>query len=387
MKQLAELHRSEYEQTPAIVVRVPGVYTLLGEFADFCMGHTLCGASSSMLQVAISARSDQSARLFIAPLKDRKRFSLQTLKYRREDRWANFVKGVVSVLSNRGFSVTGFNMTFSGDLLEQEGAMVSSALTLGSAIAIRTLFHPQLTLEDCAAIGYSALFSFASVPCRLVIFLAMIYVTPRHLLLFDVNQLSSERIAYDSTQKEALFLIVESHISPHALQEELASRKNESKAAFEKLKKNFPNRIIRELGDQEIKEVPSRLLSEEEKRICLYVLSESRQAKEAARLLAQKEMVLYGKTLSKVQSGLRDALEVTCPEIDWLSKRALEINGSLGAVMITTGFSGSLLVLLAPDAIDVYTARIEEYEHIFGFRPSWRQYVPSGPLTIEIENS
>ena len=136
MKQIAELHELEHEDKPRTVVTVPGIVTFLGEFADYCKGFTLCGAASSSLHVAISSRSDQSVRLFLAPMKDRKRFNLQNVKYRREDRWANIIKGVVSVLNGRGFPSGGFNITFSGSLLSREGTMVNSAIALGATIAI-----------------------------------------------------------------------------------------------------------------------------------------------------------------------------------------------------------------------------------------------------------
>lgn len=382
MKQIAELHQIEHEDTPKAVVTVPGIYTFLGEFADYCKGFTLCGAAPSSLEVAVSPRSDQSVRLYMAPMKDRKRFSLQNIKYRREDRWANYIKGVISILNSRGFSGGGFNMTFNGDLLSKEGPMVNAAITLGVSIALRSIYHTELKVEDCAAIGYSALSSFAGESCRLIMFLAMLQAKPDSLLLYDVHHLTFERIPYDSLDESILSMIVESRISPHALREELIIRRNESKIAFDKLKTAFPSGLMRDVSDQEIKEHVG-ILSEEEKRICLFVLSESRLAKEGARLLAQKDMVMYGKVLSRVQAGLRDVFEVTCPEIDWLTKRAMEIGGCLGATMITTGSSGTILVLLSHDSVTQYTARMEEYEHIFGFRPTWKPYVPAGSLKID----
>lgn len=382
MKQITELHQLEHEEEPQAVVTVPGIYTFMGEFADSCKGFTLCGAAPSFLEVAVSPRSDQSVRLLLAPMKDRKRFSLQNIKYRREDRWANYVKGVVSILNSRGFTGGGFNMTFSGDLLLKEGPMVNSAMALGVAIALRTIYHPSLKVEDCAAIGYSALSSFAGETCRLVLFLAMMQVKPDSLLLYDVHHLSFERIPFDSSDEAISTMIVESKISPHALREELAIRRRESKIAFEHLKAAFPSGLLRDIPEQDIKEHVG-ILTEEEKRICLYVLSESRLAREGARLLAQKDMVMYGKVLSRVQAGLRDVFEVTCPEIDWLTKRAMEITGCLGATMITTGSSGTILVLLYRESIDQYAARMEEYEHIFGFKPTWKPYLPADSLKID----
>ncbi|MDD2296707.1 MAG: galactokinase family protein [Sphaerochaetaceae bacterium] len=386
MKQIAELHQLEHEEKPKVVVTVPGVYTFLGEFADYCKGYTLCGAAPLALEVAISPRTDQSVRLFMAPMKDRKRFNLQNIKFRREDRWANFIKGVVSVLNGRGFTTGAFNVTLAGDLLSKDGAMVNSAIALGVTLAIRGQYHHDLTLEDCAAIAYSALSTFANEDCRLVMFLAMLQVRHDSLLLYDVHHLTFERIPYEVSANSHVALIVESRISPHALREELAIRRRESKLAFDHLRAIFPSGLIRDISEQDIKETVGTL-SEEEKRICLYVLSESKLAKEGARLLAQKDMVLYGKILSRVQAGLRDVFEVTCPEIDWLTKRAIELNGCLGATMITTGSSGTILVLLSRESIALYITRMEEYEHIFGFRPTWKPYVPVGSLKIHSYNN
>lgn len=382
MKEIIVEHNSEFEASVEVLVTVPGIYTFIGEFADYCKGYTLLGASRATLEVAISRRPDQSVRLFMAPQKDRKRFTLQNVKYRKEDRWANYVKGVVSILNNRNYTTTGFNITLNGDLLMQEGSIVNSALTLGVTLALKTLFFPELTKEECATIAYSALSSFAQENCRLLLFLAMLQTDNKSLLLYDLANLSFERIEYDLHDKENSFIIVESQISPQALREELALKREESKAAFESLRRVFPTGMLRDISSQEIKESGS-LLTEEEKRACLYVLSESRLAKEAGRLLAQKDMVMYGKTLSRVQAGLRDVFEVTCPEIDWLTKRANEINGSLGATMITTGSSGTILVMINYKSIEHYAARMEAYEHIFGFKPTWQRYVPAAKLKID----
>ncbi len=381
MKQITELHQFEYEEKAKLVVTVPGVYTFVGEFADYCKGFTLCGPAPVALEVAISPRTDQSARLFMAPMKDRKRFNMQNIKFRREDRWANYVKGIISVLNGRGFATSAFNLTLTGDLLSKDGPMVNSAIALGVTLALRELYQYDLKIEDCAAIAYSALSTFANEDCRLVMFLAMLQVRSDSLLLYDVQHLTFERIPYENLTNSIVALIVESRISPHALREELAIRRKESKVAFEHLREAFPSGLIRDISEQDIKESIG-VLSEEEKRICLYVLAESKLAKEGARLLAQKDMVMYGKVLSRVQAGLRDVFEVTCPEIDWLTKRATELSGCLGATMITTGSSGTILVLLSRESIALYINRMEEYEHIFGFKPTWRTYYPVGSLKI-----
>ncbi len=381
MKDITELHQSEFDEQPQVVASVPGVHTLLGEFTDYCKGFSLCGTSSSTLEIAASLRPDQSARLFSSQGNDRKRFNIQNLKYRREDRWGNYAKGVMALFANKGVSVAGVNISLSGSLLKNDGPVVSSAMCLGCAIVLNELFKASMTIDELAAIAYMAQTSFCAETGRYVMFLAMVHARPGALMLFNIQSLSWEYIPFPPVTAAVSSIIVESKVSPYALKEELATRRRESKLAFEKLRIQFPSGLLRDISDQDIKD-PTVPLTEQEKRTCMYVIGESRLAREGARLLAQNDMVMYGKVLNKVQAGLRDSFEVTCPEIDWLTKRAIETPGCLGATMITTGSSGTVMVLIPQETVGAYTARMEEYEHIFGFRPKWSAYQPQGAAKI-----
>ncbi len=142
------------------------------------------------------------------------------------------------------------------------------------------------------------------------------------------------------------------------------------------------SRIIRDVGEDEVKEIHGGI-TEDDKRLISYVLSESRITKEAVALLEQKEMVLYGRMLTRIQLGLRDVFEISCPEIDWLTKRSGETLKSYGSAMIGGGASGTIIILIDKEAISTYTSRMEEYEHIFGFKPVIKEFIPSGELKIE----
>jgi galactokinase len=74
--------------------------------------------------------------------------------------------------------------------------------------------------------------------------------------------------------------------------------------------------------------------------------------------------------MNRSHESLRDNFEVSCPEIDWLVKRAQEIDGVYGSKITGTGFGGCTLTLLKKSAFDQYKERLEEYERIFGFKAS-----------------
>jgi galactokinase len=77
--------------------------------------------------------------------------------------------------------------------------------------------------------------------------------------------------------------------------------------------------------------------------------------------------------MNRSHEGLRDLYEVSCPEVDWLVKRALEIDGTLCSRMTGKGFGGCTITFIKRGAIEEYKKRLEEYERIFGFRPAIRE--------------
>ncbi|KKK92691.1 hypothetical protein LCGC14_2700380, partial [marine sediment metagenome] len=81
-----------------------------------------------------------------------------------------------------------------------------------------------------------------------------------------------------------------------------------------------------------------------------------------------------------------DLYEVSCPELDWLVKRAWEINGVYGSRMTGAGFGGCTVTLIEEKAIPVYVAAIEQYEHIFSFKPETFVCEPSRGAEIVYEN-
>lgn len=363
---------------PKVLIRVPGVYTLLGIFSDYCKGHCITGTGEQALQIAVSIRDDQMVRLYNATLNDRKRFSLGNIKFRKEDRWGNFIKGVIAELVSDGVVLPGLNVTVGGELLHCDNITVSGALALGTVMALDELMSLSLDQAAMLRISYLANTSFNNETCRIADLLTMLNGKEGKLMLFDLQHVSYSYFDYPFHEKNSpLGIIVESRIPPHAMREEMMHRRLATKDAFARLRQQCPSGPIRDFPENELKErtVP---LDEDSRHICSYVLAESRLATEGSVQLAQKDAVLYGKTISRMQAGLRDLMEITCPEVDWLTKRASEIPGCLGAGLVSNGLSGTIMILLDETVLPVYLDRLEEYEHIFGFHPRWMIYQPQG---------
>ncbi|HZJ87747.1 MAG TPA: galactokinase [Sphaerochaeta sp.] len=377
MDTIVRQHTEEFEAPPAVIVTVPGICTLLGGYADACRGWSLVATDEATLSVAISLRDDQMVRLYNATLNDRKRFNLSNVKFRKEDRWGNFPKGVIGVMVSEATTLAGMNITVSGELLYADNQMISTASALATTLAIDALFAQELSLTSTVRITYQANTVFNSERCRVSDLLAMINGAREQLLYFDLQHMTFQQLPlpFGSVDGDIQAIIIDSKISPAAMREEIEYKREEIDEAFAALSAQKGGAFLRDFSESDMSDRSLRL-DEDQRQICSYILGETRMIRDAAKLFSERGASQLGKMLTNVQHGLRDRLEVTCPEVDWLTKRAGETPGVYGAVQVDNGFAGNILVLLSKDALSSYIERLEEYEHIFGFRPRW--YLLSG---------
>jgi galactokinase len=99
------------------------------------------------------------------------------------------------------------------------------------------------------------------------------------------------------------------------------------------------------------------------------VLEEVRRVVEAEESLSRQDYVGFGRIVNKSHASLRSLYEISCPEIDWLTKRALELDDVLCSRLVGQGFGGSTLTILKNEKKQVYRNKLEDYERIFGFKP------------------
>ena len=89
-----------------------------------------------------------------------------------------------------------------------------------------------------------------------------------------------------------------------------------------------------------------------------------------------------GKILSIEQRNISQQAGLTSPEVDWLVKRGSEMSSVCGVTEISVGITGTLVALIENGKEEEFKEKLEEYERIFGFRPTMREYIPSGSIRI-----
>jgi len=347
----------------------------MGEYTDLCDGYVLTGALDTYAAVAVSRRKDNSLRFFAADVGERKRTTIPNLKYRREDRWANYIKGVLYEIYRRNYEFRGLNVTLYGEIPQKVGLKSSTAVCVSTALALKHLLNVEIADNQLIQSIYFAENSFMQSKSRLVDIMSMLYAQPKKLLLFDLHNLNYSYIPFDLGEKQ--MLVTDSNLPPFPIKEEINYREEECHIGLEDIRKKQAHGMFRDLSEQDIKQLVMDL-PEERKRFCLHILEESRRVLDSVKALEQKDYASFGRLMNRSQESIRDKFELTCPEIDWLTKRAMETPGCFGSKMIGEGFGGCTITLLENHAESAYKERLEEYEHIFGFHPVYFPFSASG---------
>ncbi len=366
MDEIFSHHAAEYGEEPEVIAEAPGVVNLMGEHTDFHEGYVLQIGLHLSVKVAVSKRNDTSLRFYSVDLNERKRTTIANLKYKREDRWANYLKGVLYEIMQLGSSFKGMNISIMGAIPKEVGLGSSAALGIATALATQEAFQLELQDIQLVQLAYLSETAFIGKREKITDQLTTFYSREGSAVFIDLRSLDFQFIPFSF--KDLIFVLTESGVKQTGIQEELEERYEICNDSVELLRERDQQKSLRDLTRQDLR-AGMGLLPESSRRLCMHVVQENERVTEAVQLLKSGDGPAFGKLMHRSHESLRDNFEVSCPEVDWLVKRAVEVDGCYGSRLIGPGFGGCTLTLCHKDALPDYQKRLDEYEHIFGFHP------------------
>ena len=371
MMDIGLIHRNEYEIDndrfePVVIAEAPGRLHFLGEHGELNVGLFLSCAIDRYIRVAVSGRKDNSLRFFAANLGERKRTTLVNLKYKREDRWANYLKVAIHMFAELGLPVKGLNFTIAGDIPQQIGLASSSAIEVAAVVALKGFFHVNLPERELLLRLVASKTAFFGTSCSPVDYLIAFSAKKDQFLVVDESGLKVKRIK--SPLGKYKLVIMDSRVPRIGVEDELKQRQSDIRKGLNLLSRKKPGSSFRDFASADLIESMGNL-PEEIRRRSLHIVQEIRRVNDAEDSLKRGDFSSFTKIISHSHESLRDLYEVSCPEIDWLVKRALEQDGVLASRMTGPGFGGCTYTFIREDTVDEYKKRLEDYERIFGFHP------------------
>ncbi|MCL2093097.1 MAG: galactokinase [Treponema sp.] len=371
MMDIGLIHRREYEieedRTENLVIaEAPGRIHYLGEHGEPKAGLYLSSAIDRYVQVAVSIRKDNSLRFYAANLGERKRTTLVNLKFKREDRWANYIKVAIHLFADLGYPVKGLNFTVAGNIPQQVGLASSSAIESAAVMALKGFFRANISEKDLLSRLLSSKTLFFGAQSNSVDYQIAFSARKDQFLLVDEANVSVKRIK--SPLSKYKLLVMDSRVPKMGADEEIRQRVSDIKKGLKLLTNRKDGSSFRDFAANDLIESMGNL-PEEIRRRCLHVVQEIRRVQDAGESLRRNDLASFTRIISHSHESLRDLYEVSCPEIDWLVKRAQELHGVLASRMTGQGFGGCTYTFIREDMVEEYRKRLEDYERIFGFHP------------------
>ena len=371
MMDIGLIHRQEYDLTddrsePVVIAEAPGRIHYLGEHGEPKAGLFLSSAIDKYIRVAVSMRKDNSLRFYAANLGERKRTTLMNLKYKREDRWANYIKLAIYIFAGLGYQVKGLNFTLCGDIPQHVGLASSSAIEAAAVMALKGFLQASISDRELLkhlSFSKCAFFDTDTSPIDYHIIFA---AKKDQFLIVDEANLQVKRVKSPLAKHQ--LLIMDSRVPRLGVDTELKQRQEDIKKGLELLSRKKQGESFRDFATLDLVESMGDL-PEEIRRRSLHIVQEIRRVNDAEDSLARADFPSFSRIINHSHESLRDLYEVSCPEVDWLVKRAQELDGVVTSRMTGQGFGGCTYTFLGENLVEEYKKRLEDYERIFGFRP------------------
>ncbi len=379
MDELVEAHKKEYGEAPDVVAVAPGRFHLIGEHSWFFKDKTLSMAVNLPVYVAVSRRDDTNLRFRFEQLDDSKRGSLASLKFKKEDKWANAVKSVISGFMSGGFNCCGMNFTIWSDIQPSAGFGITTAIKIATAWCIKELcgFRRCRRVELLQVLERANRLYYGISNIKADNF-TPIFSKEGCVVLTDYSRNECEVIPFKFKDKK--IILTDARVPRITTWNEGSLQQPENALLLGELREtrsNVPGGWRYQENESERNEVLS-VVSEDTRRRLLCIIEEHKCVQDAYTGIESGDFAAFARAVKKSHENMRDLYDISCPEIDWILKRVQELDMNpddlrtpVNCGRITgKGFGRCTYSVLRNGDVDIYKQRLADYERIFGFSPA-----------------
>lgn len=367
-----------YAAQPDGLSSAPGRVNLIGEFTDYNLGYVFPAALNFRTQVLFRARTDQQMVVHSQNYPgESDRFSLQDPITPGPSQWGNYIRAMVFVLQQAGFTLTGADLLIDSDVPQGAGLSSSAALEVAIGGAFNQLSGLALTPAQIALFGQQAENQFMNCQCGIMDQMISAQATAGHALLLDCATLATRAVAIPP---ELALVIVNSNYPRKLVDSEYNGRRQDCEQAAAIMGVS----TLRDASMDLLQQHKNAMTAQQYKR-AHHVISENARVLATVDALQQSDMTQLRLLMQASHQSLRDDFEVTVPATDGLVEICQTALGSKGAVRMTGGgFGGAIICLCAQqDVVLVEQAVAEHYQARFGLKANVYVCQAGAGLTVQ----
>lgn len=353
------------------VFHSPGRVNLIGEHIDYNGGYVFPCALDFGTYGLVRKRVDRKVNLCSMNFPKRIQVDIDDMVYEIEDGWGNYIKGVIKIFGEEGYSVGGMDVLISGNIPNGAGLSSSASVEVLTGVVIDELFNNgNIDKVELIKLCQRAENEFVGVNCGIMDQFAVGAGKKNKGILLDCYTLKYE---YADIELGDFTLVIMNTNKRRALSEsKYNERRIECEEGLKAIKsiKNVDN--LCQLSVEDYNNFKYLLLDENVKKRVEHVIYENYRVKKAFELINKGKVEEFGELLIESHMSLKNLYEVTGKELDTIVNLALECEGCIGARMTGAGFGGCAIALVKEDGVIEFMEYVKEnYKNKIGYEPSF----------------
>lgn len=375
MREVKAFFQEKFGAVPRHLVQAPGRLELLGNHTDYNEGLVMSLAVDKYIFIASSPRSDGQIELVSTAFPERERFYHDKIEKNPAARWADYVKGVLLQLRERGVHFTGFNAAIHGTIPFGAGLSSSAALEIASALTVRRLFPfkilgngiapaperdrhgelPPLGKDErmaLAKIGQAAESRFVGVNCGLLDQISSLFGREGQVIEIDCR---GNSVGHRPMAPGVTIVVCDSGVK-HELS---GGEYNELRAHCESAARTLGVKALRDIDPKNLAANRSKL-AERDWQCAYHIVGENQRVIFGERALREGDIAQFGQYLFQSHASSRDFFRNSAPELDLLVELAGQHPGCLGARLTGGGFGGATINLVWHDQVESFQKHMRD---------------------------
>lgn len=347
----------------------PGRVNLIGEHTDYNGGHVFPCALTIGTYVAVRKNDKKKLRMFSLnfPQGGKKEVDLNELVLKKEDGWANYPKGVIWALKEKGYECSqGIDFVYYGNLPNSSGLSSSASIEVVTAYATADIFGWGIPRIELACISQYAENKFNGVKCGIMDQFAIAMGKKDHAIFLNTNNLNYEyaKQSFDGVK----IIIACSNKKRGLLDSKYNERRTECEMALAKLQKSLPIQSLGELTTEQFDMVSEQIVDEVQRKRARHAVYENQRTIQAVTAWKENDCLRFAELMKASHDSLRDDYEVTGKELDTLVEAALLQPGVIASRMTGAGFGGCTVTIVKEESIDLFIQEVGDiYKKEIGY--------------------
>ena len=384
-KLLQEFETIFGDQNGVDVFFAPGRVNLIGEHTDYNGGHVFPCALTIGTYGAARKNDLKTLRVYSMnfPQAGIIETSLDQLVYNKADDWANYPKGVLWALKEKGYEINeGMDIVFYGNIPNSSGLSSSASIEVLTAYITKSLLNLELDEINNALICQFAENKFNGVNCGIMDQFAIAMGKKDHAVFLDTSNLEYE---YAKLKLEGMKIVIACSNKKRGLGDsKYNERRSECETALAELQKELKIESLGELTEEEFEKNKHLIQDDVRIRRARHAVYENQRTIQAVAALKENQVEKFGSLMNASHVSLRDDYEVTGIELDTLVETAWNQEGVIGSRMTGAGFGGCTVSIVKDESVDTFIQNVGEvYLQKIGYKADFYVVeIGNGPMKL-----